>query len=58
MPACGHAVSGSLPLTLDLSAWYAGCGAFFVLVVLALAVWGFWAARSGGPLVGAEALDG
>jgi len=48
----------SVPLTLDLSNWYAGYGLFFVLVVLAVAVWGFWAARGGGPLVAADVLDG
>ena len=47
----------SVPLTLDLSVWYFGHGLFFVLVVLALAGWGFWAARGGGPLVGAAGLD-
>ena len=47
----------SVPLTLDLSAWYFGHGLFFVLVVLALAGWGFWAARGGGPLFGAAGLD-
>jgi hypothetical protein len=47
----------SVPLTLDLSAWYAGYGLFFVLVVLALAAWGFWSARGGGPLFGTAGLD-
>ncbi len=48
----------SVPLTLDFSSWYAGYGAFFVLVVLALAGWGFWAARGGGALISEAALDG
>ncbi len=39
------------PLTLDFSAWYAGYGLVFVLVILALAGWGFWAARGGGTLL-------
>ena len=47
-----------VPLTLDFSAWYAGYGLFFVLLVLAVAAWGFWAARGGGPLFGSVALDG
>jgi len=47
----------SVPLTLDFSAWYAGHGFFFVLVVLALALWGFWSARGGGPLFGVAGLD-
>jgi hypothetical protein len=45
------------PITTDLSAWYAGYGACFALVVLALALWGFWTARGGGPLFGAAGLD-
>jgi serine/threonine-protein kinase len=48
----------SSPLTLDFSAWYAGNGAAFVLVLLALAGWGFWAARGGGTLISEAALDG
>lgn len=47
----------SVPLTLDLSAWYAGYGLFFMLLVLALAVWGFSSARGGGPLFGTAGLD-
>ena len=45
------------PLTLDLSAWYAGYGLFFVVVVLALAGWGFWSARGGGTLLGTPLDD-
>jgi serine/threonine-protein kinase len=55
------AVDGPLvatPITTDFSAWYAGYGAFFALVVLALALWGFWTARGGGSLFGVTALDG
>ena len=48
----------SVPLTLDFSSWYAGYGLVFVLVVLALAGWGFWAARGGGALFSEAALDG
>ncbi len=48
----------SVPLTLDLSAWYAPYGLFFALVVVALAVWGFRAARGGGALISDAALDG
>jgi O-antigen ligase len=47
-----------VPLTLDTSAWYAGYGLFFVLVILALAGWGFWSARGGGSLLSETALDG
>jgi eukaryotic-like serine/threonine-protein kinase len=46
------------PITTDFSAWYAGYGACFGLVALALALWGFWSARGGGSLFGAAALDG
>ena len=46
-----------VPLTFDFSLWFAGYGLFFVLLVLALAVWGFWAARGGGALFGAVSLD-
>ena len=48
----------NVPLTLDLSNWYAGYGLFFVLLVLAVAAWGFWAARGGGSLIPEAALDG
>ncbi|MGZ5381051.1 MAG: hypothetical protein ACXWFQ_04275 [Thermoanaerobaculia bacterium] len=54
------AVDGLLvatPITTDLSAWYAGYGAVFGLIVLALALWGFWTARGAGPLFGAAQLD-
>ncbi len=54
------AVDGLLvntPITTDFSAWYAGYGAVFGLVVLALALWAFWTARGGGPLFGAADLD-
>ncbi len=47
----------SVPLTLDFSTWYAGYGLFFVLLVVALAGWGFWSARGGGPLFGTADLD-
>jgi serine/threonine-protein kinase len=46
------------PLTFDLSAWYAGHGLFFVVAILAVAGWGFWAARGGGTLISEAALDG
>jgi len=48
----------SVPLTLDPSAWYAPYGYFFILIVLAVAAWGFWAARGGGALISDAALDG
>jgi len=51
-------VLASVPLTVDLSAWYAPYGFFFVLIVLAVAAWAFWAARGGGSLIPDAALDG
>jgi len=44
------------PLTLDLSAWYAGLALPAVLVVLALSAYGFRTALAGKPLFG-SALD-
>ena len=40
----------NLPLTLDLSAWYAGSTLLPLLVVAALAVWGFYNALAGQKL--------
>jgi hypothetical protein len=54
------AVDGLLvatPITTDLSAWYAGYGACFGLVVLAIALYGFWAARGGAVFSGVAADD-
>ncbi len=48
----------TVPLTLDPSAWYAPYGFFFVLLVLAVTAWAFWAARGGGSLISEEALGG
>ena len=44
----------NLPLTLDLSAWYAGSTLLPLLVVAALAVWGFYNALAGQKLWKAE----
>ncbi|MFI5181302.1 MAG: protein kinase [Thermoanaerobaculia bacterium] len=52
-----YGLLSGVPLTLDFSAWYAGYGLFFVLLVLALAGWGFWSARGGGSLLGAPLDD-
>jgi eukaryotic-like serine/threonine-protein kinase len=47
----------SAPFTIDFSAWYSGHALFIVALVLAVAVWGFRAARGGGMLLPAVALD-
>ena len=44
------------PLTPDLSRWFAGYGLFCLAIVLAVALYGFWAARGGAVFSGA-ALD-
>ena len=41
------------PLTPDLSRWFAGYGLFCLAIVLAIAVYGFWAARGGAVFSGA-----
>ena len=45
------------PLTPDLTRWFAGYGLFCLAIVLAIAVYGFWAARSGAVFSGAAADD-
>jgi ABC-type nickel/cobalt efflux system permease component RcnA len=46
----------ALPLTLDLSTWYAGMSLVYVLIVLGLGLWGFWTALAGQPAFGGEWL--
>ncbi len=48
---------GPAPLTPDLSRWFAGYGLFCLAVVLAIAVYGFWASRGGVVFSGAAADD-
>jgi hypothetical protein len=48
----------SAPITPDLSRWFAGYGLFCLALVLAIAVYGFWAARGGAVFSGATGLDG
>ena len=58
--AVGLGVFGILsaaPLTPELSRWFAGYGLFCLAVVLAIAVYGFWAARGGVVFSGAAADD-
>ncbi len=45
------------PITPDLSRWFAGYGLFCLAVVLAVAIYGFWAARGGAVFSGATGLD-
>ncbi|HUM02191.1 MAG TPA: hypothetical protein VL084_07890, partial [Thermoanaerobaculia bacterium] len=45
------------PLTPDLSRWFAGYGLFCLAAVLAIALFGFWAARGGAIFSGAAADD-
>jgi serine/threonine-protein kinase len=47
----------TVPLTAELSSWYAGGMAFVSLSVLALAVWGFWTSLAGQRLWKAGAFD-
>jgi len=45
------------PITPDLSRWFAGYGLFCLAVVLAIAAYGFWAARGGAVFSGAADDD-
>ncbi len=47
----------SAPITPDLSRWFAGYGLFCLAVVLAIALYGFWASRGGAIFSGAAADD-
>ena len=46
------------PLTRDLSTWYAGASLSVLLIVAALAGYGFYASLGGRPLLGEELLEG
>ncbi len=48
---------GPAPITPDLSRWFAGYGVFCLAVVLAIAAYGFWAARGGAVFSGAAVDD-
>jgi hypothetical protein len=45
------------PLTADSSAWYAGTSLFLLLVLAAIAVYGFRIALAGRPLLSGARLD-
>jgi serine/threonine-protein kinase len=47
----------NVPLTTDFSAWYAGATLFPLLAVAALAVWGFYTALAGRPLLKEELFE-
>ena len=51
----GHCLE--FPLTTDASAWYAGTSLFVLLVLAALAVYGFRIALAGRPLFSGARLD-
>jgi serine/threonine-protein kinase len=50
-------VLATAPLTPDFSRWFSGYGLFCVAIVLAIALYGFWAARGGTVFSGAAADD-
>jgi hypothetical protein len=47
-----------LPLTLDFTVWYSTGSLLVMLVVLAVAGYGFWVSLAGRPLIKDELLDG
>ena len=47
----------NLPLTFDLTAWYAPTTLLVVALTLGLAGWGFWVALAGRPLFRDEILE-
>jgi len=49
---------GTLPLTSDVSAWYAGRGLIAVGLTLALAIWSFRHALGGRKVLEGDFLDG
>ncbi len=46
----------NLPLTFDLTAWYADATLLTLALVLALSIWGFWVSLAGQPLFRDEIL--
>jgi hypothetical protein len=48
---------GNFPLTTDASAWYAGIGFAGILVMAAMAFYGFYTSLGGRPAFGGAALD-
>jgi serine/threonine-protein kinase len=52
-----HVLLQILPLTFDLTAWYAHVTLLALAVVLGLAGWGFWVSLAGRPLFRDEILE-
>ena len=50
-------MSDSFPLTTDFSAWYAGRGLVCILLLLALASYGFYISLAGRPLFAKDLLQ-
>jgi hypothetical protein len=50
-------ILSTAPITPDLSRWFAGYGLFCLALVLAIAVYGFWAARGGAIFSGVPSDD-
>ncbi len=48
---------GNFPLTTDTSAWYAGIGFAGILLMAAMAFYGFYTSLGGRPMFGGAALD-
>jgi hypothetical protein len=48
---------GNLPGTVNFSAWYASGSIFALVVVAALAVWGFHTTLAGRPIFSRELFD-
>jgi serine/threonine-protein kinase len=46
------------PITADMSLWYAGSGIFAIVVIVALAGYGFYVSLAGRPLFGEGMLNG
>jgi hypothetical protein len=55
---CGGRLTGSHPLTLDFSAWYAEGSIIVISLVAALAIYGFYISLAGRPLLKSDAVDG
>jgi len=50
-------IAGSVPLTLDPAAWFAGRSWFTLLLFAAIAGYGFWISLAGRPLVKSHVLE-
>jgi len=52
-----QALLQSMPLTFDLSAWYAGSTWITLIVIAALTAWGFFVSLAGRPVFNDELLS-